>query len=120
MRSWACSDNESMSAPTHIWKNCCTQASRVSTSIGKYLSASDDSIKTLNKKLRDPEKVLYALGLYECTMNDPDPLGHYNQSSLALLLDLPPRHTVESFQPISMWIAPAGTMELDFTSFHNG
>ncbi len=53
-------------------------------------------------------------------MNDPDPRGCYNQSSLALQLSLPPQNTVESFQPITMWIAPAGTTNLDFTRFHNG
>ncbi len=71
--------------------------------------------------MREPEKlVLYKLGLYKCTMNDPDPRGHYNQSSLALLLNLPPWNTVESFQPITMWTALAGTTNLDFTRFHIG
>ena len=49
-------------------------------------------------------------------MNDPDPWGCYNQSSLALTLDLPPSHIL----PISMWIAPAGTTDFNFTSFPNG
>ncbi len=75
--------------------------------------------KTLNKKLREPEKlVLYKHGLYECTMNDPQ--GRYNQSSLALLMDLPQGQTVVSILPITMWIAPAGTTDLDFASFCNG
>jgi hypothetical protein len=83
------------------------------------LPASVETKKTLNKKLREPEKlVLYKHGLYECTMNDP--MGRYNQSSLALLLQLPQRQTIESFLPITMWIAPAGTTDLDFLSFHNG
>ncbi len=51
-------------------------------------------------------------------MNDPK--GRYNQSSLALLLELPQGHTVESFLPITLWIAPAGTTDLNFMSFHNG
>ena len=96
-----------------------SDSQRGSISIGKYLPANAESKKTLNKKFREPEKlVLYALGLYECTMNDP--LGQCNQSSLALLLELSPRQTIESFQPISMWIAPAGTTDFDFLSFHNG
>jgi len=33
---------------------------------------------------------------------------------------LPLRQTVESFQSIFMWIAPAGTTDLDFASFRNG
>ena len=83
------------------------------------MPASVETKKTLNKKLREPEKlVLYKHGLYECTMNDPK--GRYNQSSLALLLELPQGHTVESFLPITLWIAPAGTTDLDFMSFHNG
>ncbi len=51
-------------------------------------------------------------------MNDPQ--GHYYQSSLALLLELPESQTIESFLPITMWIAPAGTTDLDCMSFHNG
>jgi hypothetical protein len=35
-------------------------------------------------------------------------------------LELPQGHTIESFLPITMWIAPAGTTGLDFMSFHNG
>ena len=53
-------------------------------------------------------------------MNDPDPRGCYNQSSLALMLDLPTSHIVESFLPITMWIALAGTTYFDFTIFPNG
>ncbi len=90
-----------------------------SSSIGEYFPASVKTKKTLNKKLREPEKlVLYKHGLYECTMNDPK--GRYNQSSLALLLKLPQGHTVKSFLPITLWIAPAGATDLDFMSFHNG
>ncbi len=48
-------------------------------------------------------------------MNDPQ--GRYNQSSLALLLELPQGQTVVSFLPITMWIAPAGTTDLDFAVF---
>ncbi len=51
-------------------------------------------------------------------MNDPQ--GRYNESSLALLLDLPQRQNVVSFLPITMWIAPSGTTDLDFASFRNG
>ena len=51
-------------------------------------------------------------------MNDPQ--GCYNQSSLALVLELPLGDTVVSFLPITMWIAPAGTTDLDFSSFCNG
>ena len=35
-------------------------------------------------------------------------------------MDLPPSHIVESFLPISMLIAPAGTAVFDFSSFPNG
>jgi hypothetical protein len=76
--------------------------------------------RPLTKNLREPEKlVLYKLGLYKCTMNGSDPRGHYNQSSLTLLLNLSPWNTVETFQPITMWIAPARTTNLDFMRFHN-
>jgi hypothetical protein len=89
------------------------------SSIGEYLPASFETKKALNKKLREPKKlVLYKHGLYECTMNDP--WGCYNQSSLALLLELPQGHTLQSFLPITIWNAPAGTTDLDFMSIHNG
>jgi hypothetical protein len=52
-------------------------------------------------------------------MNDPDPHRCYNQSSLALLLDSPQSHLVESFQPVSLWIAPAGITYFDFMGFLN-
>ena len=64
--------------------------------------------------------MFFECGFYECTVNDPDPRGRCNQSSLALMLDLPPIHIVESFLPITMWIAPAGTTDFYFTSFPNG
>ncbi len=90
-----------------------SDSQRGSSSIGEYLPASVETKKALNKKLREPEKlVLYKHGLFECTMNDPR--GCYNQSSLALLLELPQGRTVKSFLPITMWIAPAGTTDLDF------
>ncbi len=96
-----------------------SDSQRDSSSIGKYLPASVKTKKTLNKNIMEPEKLfLYKHGLYECIMNYP--LGRYNQSSLALLLELPQEHTVKSFLPIAMWIAPAGTTNLDFMSFHNG
>jgi hypothetical protein len=96
-----------------------SDSQRGSSSIGKYLPASFETNKALNKKLREQEKLnLYKHGLYECTMNDPR--GRYNLSSLALLLELPQGHIIESFLPITMWIAPAGTTDLDFMSFHNG
>jgi hypothetical protein len=83
------------------------------------LPASVKTKKTLNKKLREPEKlVLYKHGLYECTMNDPQ--GRYIQSSLALLLELPQGKNFEFSLPITKWIAPAGTTDLDFASFCNG
>ena len=100
---------------------CSSDFQRGAFSISEYLPANAESKKTLNKKLREPEKlVFFECGLYECTVNDPDPRGRYNQSSLALMLDLPPSHIVESFLPITMWIAPAGTTDFDFTSFPNG
>jgi hypothetical protein len=98
-----------------------SDSKRCSTSVGDYIQADSESINLLNKKLREPKKlVFYPLGLYECTMNDPDQLGCYNQSSLALLLELPPEQTVEHYHPITMWIAPAGTTDLDVSSFPDG
>ncbi len=92
-----------------------SDSQRGSSSISEYSPASIETKKTLNKT---EKLILYKQSLYECTMNNPR--GRYNQSSLALLLELPQEHTVESFLPITMWIAPAGTTDLDFMSFYNG
>jgi len=58
--------------------------------------------------------------LHQGLLNDPDQLGRYNQSSLALLLDLPPMQIVQHYPSITMWIAPAGTTDLDLSSFPDG
>ncbi len=99
---------------------CSSDFQRVAFYISEYLPANTGSKKTLNKKLREPEKlVFFECGLYECTVNDPDLWGRYNQSSLALMLDLPPSHIFESFLLITMLIAPARTTDFYFTSFPN-
>lgn len=43
-----------------------------------------------------------------------DHRGRYNQSQLALMLDLPSQESIESFDAIPLWIAPSGINIINF------
>ena len=79
---------------------------------GDYTSASASTVKSLNNHLKEPQKLIfYEWGLYECTTNKS---GQYNQSNLALLVDLPSQEVLDTFSPFPIWIAPPGTQYIDF------
>ena len=74
---------------------CSSDFQRGAFSTSEYLPANAESKKNLNKKKeRTREARIFECGPFECTVNDPNPRGRYNQSSLALMLDLPPSHIV--------------------------
>ena len=80
---------------------------------GEYISASEQSIKSLDKELKEPaELVFFVGGIYECTINDPN--GRFCQSQLAFMLDLPSQDTVNHFDAIPLWITPPGTYNIEF------
>ena len=86
---------------------------RTQSTNAEYSIATPQSIKTLNKELKEPSEIIFfAGGIYECTINDLR--GRYNQSQLAFMLDIPSQESVDRFEAIKMWIAPAGTHYISF------
>ena len=82
-----------------------------------YSAASQQSIKALNKELKEPsELVFFAGGVYECTINDPR--GEYCQSQLAFMLELASQVSIDKFESILMWIAPAGVHDINFSQYN--
>ena len=82
----------------------------------EYGPASIQSIKSLNKDLKEPsELVFFSGGVYECTINDPR--GRYSQSQLAFMLETPSQVKVDTFDSISLWIAPAGIHNISFDRY---
>lgn len=89
---------------------------RISTSIdtqrtrsthAEFYRATEQSIKSLNKDLKEPTKLIFFIGgVYECTMNDQR--GRYSQSQLAYMLDLPSQESINQFNEIPLWIVPPG------------
>ena len=79
----------------------------------EYVEASIQSIKVLDKELKEPTELVFFIGgIYECTINDHD--GRFCQSQLAFMLDLPTEDAVNSFDAIPLWIAPPGTKHIEF------
>jgi len=86
---------------------------RIRSSNAEYAPASEQTIKVLNKQLKEPsELIFFKGGVYECTMNDHR--GRYNQSQLVLMVDLPSQESIESFDAIPLWIAPSGINIINF------
>ena len=80
---------------------------------GEYIPANSASVSSLNHQVREPETlILYEWGVYECTVNDTN--DKYNQSTLAILKDVPEQETVDTFAPFKVWIAPPNTQYVDF------
>ena len=72
---------------------------------GDYTPANVQSIKTLNKELREPsELILFSGGVYELTINDMQ--CGFSQSQTAFLLELPSSNDVKNYTAIKIWIAP--------------
>ena len=83
----------------------------------EYIEASLQSIKFLDKELKEPsELVFFVGGIYECTINDHN--GQYCQSQLAFMLELPTQDIVDSFDSILLWIAPPGTQYIEFDRYN--
>ena len=90
-----------------------TDKQRTRTTNAEYGPASIQSIKALNRHLKEPSELVFLSGgIHECTMNDSD--GRYNQSQVAFMLNLPSQNAVERFDSILLWISPSGTQNFDF------
>ena len=86
---------------------------RTRSTNAEYNGASENSIKALNKALKEPSQIVFFQGgIYECTINDSR--GRYNQSQLAFMANLPTQHVIDRFDAIPLWIAPPGTQNFDF------
>ena len=84
-----------------------------SCSSAEYTRASLSSVSSLNHQLKEPETlVFHPWAVYECTTNDS--AGRYNQSTIALLVDVPSEQVVNDFSNFLIWIAPAGTQYVEF------
>ena len=90
----------------------------IRSGLAEYTPASPATITLLNNTLREPDRlVLHRWGLYECTTNDirRDNRGpKYNQSTLALLVDVPAQDVVDRFGNFPIWVAPSGTQHVEF------
>ena len=83
----------------------------------KYTAASESSVKSMNNTLREPDLlVLVEWGIYECTINNLD--DEYNQSTLAIMVDVPTPATLNAFGYFHVWVAPPGTQYVEF--LYNG
>ena len=82
-------------------------------SSAEYTRASPSSVSSLNHQLKEPETlVFHPWAVYECTTNDS--AGRYNQSTIALLVDVPSEQVVNEFSNFPIWIAPAGMQYVEF------
>ena len=80
---------------------------------GDYTVAMSSTVASLNNNLREPARlVIFPGGVYEITINDPR--GRYQQSNLAIIVDMPTDDTLDTFSPFPIWIAPPNTQRVDF------
>jgi len=74
---------------------------------GNWVRAGPIASKLLTKKAKQPaELIFFPRARYEISYNKP---GHYAQSQLAVLADVPTREQVRSFEPVRVYVAPFGT-----------
>ena len=88
---------------------------------GDFTPANEQSIKALNKELREPSKlILFSGGVYELTVNDMnrglvnDMNCGFSQPQTAILLKLPPNENVQNYSRIEMWIAQPASCTTTF------
>ena len=76
---------------------------------GNWQPACRSASGFLDHAVKEPRVLtLYEKGLYQITFNDTTRERKFNQSRLAVLLDLPPEnHDFRSFAEIEVWMAPA-------------
>ena len=88
-------------------------AERARFSQQEWSTASVQSSRQLDSKVKEPKSLLFFRGaIYLCTFNDPT--GSFSQSQMALLYDLPSQEQLDNWQKIPMLIAPPGTKEIEF------
>lgn len=77
------------------------------SSHGSWKEASRITINELNNVTREPQCLQLHQGLVvEMTFNRP---GHWSNSQMGIIMELPEQHAIDSFLPISVFLAPVGT-----------
>ena len=76
-----------------------------------WIAASTEITELLNNKCREPQRLLFKVGLtYTCTFND----NRKSNSQKVLLFDLPSEQTLNTFGPIKVLLAPPGCKNVCF------
>ena len=87
-----------------------------STPTGDWLCASNTTKKRLNCTCKEPQQLyFFPNARYEITFNDPK--GKFSQAQLAILIEIPNKTTLDSFGPVSIFVAPPGFKSLPDTNF---
>ena len=73
---------------------------------GNWVEASAATSRLLTRFVKEPRELYFYPGaIYEITYNRP---GHYAQSQLAVLMEMPTLSQVQSFEPVRLYVAPEG------------
>ena len=76
-----------------------------------WLPAEKETSEMLDKKCREPQLLLFEVGLiYTCTFND----NKKSNSQKAILFDLPNQNTLNEFSSIKVLLAPPGCKDISF------
>ena len=74
-----------------------------------WRTSNNDTIIELNKKCREPQELLFEVGLvYICTFND----NKKSNSQKAILYELLAQETLDRFERIKVLLAPPGCKEV--------
>ena len=80
----------------------------------EWSTASESTVQKLNKKLKQPEVILFFKGaIYECTYNHD---GKFSNAQLCMLLDLPEQSDLDNFRKISVLIAPPAVQDIEYSN----
>lgn len=78
----------------------------------EWYSASNYTTKKLNKKVKEPETILFFKGaIYECNYNED---GNFSNAQLCMLYDLPNNEDLLNFRKIEVLIAPPGLQDVAY------
>ena len=73
---------------------------------GNWVAASSTTSRLLTKQVKEPHELYFYPGAtYEITYNKP---GHYAQSQLVVLAEVPTPEQVRSLEPVRVYVAPPG------------
>ena len=80
---------------------------------GNWVTASSATSRVLTKRVKEPQELYFYPGAtFEITYNKQ---GHYAQSQLAVLAEVPTLEQVRSRDPVRVYVAPEGTKSIPAT-----